>query len=100
MTSKERMLTALRRGVPDRLPITVHQWQPYHRNRYMNGKSQFEAFAAVGMDAAITLWQGISFEQSPNWAESSEALGRQGEESYIRHRVRTPDGELTWVTAT
>ena len=30
MTSKERLLTALDKGIPDRLPVTVHQWQPYH----------------------------------------------------------------------
>jgi hypothetical protein len=27
MTSKERMLRALAREKPDRLPVTVHQWQ-------------------------------------------------------------------------
>ena len=30
MTSKERMLCALDRGKPDRLPISAHQWQGYH----------------------------------------------------------------------
>jgi hypothetical protein len=30
MTSKERMLIALSNGKPDRLPVTIHQWQPYH----------------------------------------------------------------------
>ena len=37
MTSKERMLRALNREQPDRLPVTVHQWQDYHLNKYMGG---------------------------------------------------------------
>ena len=38
MTSKERMLCAIDRGMPDRLPVTIHQWQPYHLKKYMNGQ--------------------------------------------------------------
>ena len=30
MTSKERLMCALHREKPDRLPVTVHQWQGYH----------------------------------------------------------------------
>lgn len=30
MNSKERLILALRREKPDRLPVTVHQWQQYH----------------------------------------------------------------------
>ena len=35
MTSKERMLVALRRGKPDRMPVTIHQWQAYHLQKFM-----------------------------------------------------------------
>ena len=30
MNSKERMLCALEKGKPDRMPVSLHQWQPYH----------------------------------------------------------------------
>ena len=30
MTPKTRMMTALERGKPDRLPVSIHQWQQYH----------------------------------------------------------------------
>ncbi len=93
------MLTALARGVPDRLPITVHQWQPYHRNKFMNGMTQFQAFKHVGMDASITLWQGVEREPSPNWVQTSEDLGLRDGETYTRHRAVTPEGEITWMTA-
>ncbi len=39
MTSKERMLSALHREKPDRLPVSVHQWQPYHLDIYLDGIS-------------------------------------------------------------
>jgi len=34
MTSKERMLRALERGKPDRLPCSIHQWQKYHLDQF------------------------------------------------------------------
>ena len=36
MDSKERMMIALHRGKPDRLPVSVHQWQKYHLDVYLN----------------------------------------------------------------
>ncbi|HEY64926.1 MAG TPA: hypothetical protein G4O02_10185, partial [Caldilineae bacterium] len=53
MTPRERMLAALARDVPDRVPVTVHQWQPYHLDRYLGGMSDLEAFRYFGLDAAI-----------------------------------------------
>ncbi len=44
MNSKERMLISLHGGKPDRLPVTVHQWQQYHLDTYMGGVSPLEAF--------------------------------------------------------
>jgi hypothetical protein len=51
MTSKERMLRALRREVPDRVPATVHQWQAYHLNKYLGGIDPLAAFRRFGLDA-------------------------------------------------
>ncbi|NLC67354.1 MAG: hypothetical protein GX754_00905, partial [Clostridiaceae bacterium] len=56
MTSKERMLIALNLGKPDRLPVTIHQWQEYHLKKYMNGMSELEAFIKCGLDAAVTFY--------------------------------------------
>ena len=47
MTGKERMITAVRGGIPDRLPVTIHQWQPYHLRHHMDGMDQVEAFDRV-----------------------------------------------------
>ncbi len=51
MTSKERLMTALNRGKPDRLPVTIHQWQDYHLEKYMGGTSALEACKKMGLDA-------------------------------------------------
>jgi hypothetical protein len=97
MLGKERMLTALRRGVPDRLPVTIHQWQPYYLRHYLGGVDQVEAFRQTGLDAAVTPFDIFSWEPSDRWLHDRRKVtmpdGRDGE----HHRVRTPDGELTWV---
>lgn len=92
MTSKERVLTALRRGKPDRLPVTIHQWQPFHLRAFMNGMDQLEAFRAVGLDASIMPLDVWRREESPRWRCRSEDAGRSGEERLTRHFIETPDG--------
>lgn len=86
MTGKERMLTALRRGKPDRLPITIHQWQAYYLKNYLGGADQVEAFRLTGLDAAVTPWDVVTLEESPAWRVMTEG---------DRIRIETPSGELT-----
>lgn len=50
MTSKRRFVTALERGVPDRLPVTTHHVMPYFLKKYMNGISNDEFFERFGLD--------------------------------------------------
>jgi len=51
MNSKERMMCAINGEKPDRLPVTVHQWQGYHLDTYMNAITPLEAFKQTGKDA-------------------------------------------------
>ncbi|MBN2322282.1 MAG: hypothetical protein JXQ30_00990 [Spirochaetes bacterium] len=53
MTSRERLLLAMNREVPDRLPATVHSWMVYFLNRYMQGVDQYEAYEITGLDMVI-----------------------------------------------
>lgn len=92
-------MTALRGGIPDRLPVTIHQWQQYHLDRYMNGLDQLEAFLAVGLDASITPSALSRSEDSPKWRVREESLGTKDGQQLSRHSIVTPDGELTFVTA-
>ncbi len=100
MTSKERMMTALHGKIPDRLPITIHQWQTYHLQHYMNGMDQLDAFLATGLDASVTPWDIYSEKPSPDWKCSVEEFPPQKKRTSRRYRVQTPKGELTWVMAT
>jgi uroporphyrinogen-III decarboxylase len=93
MTSKERMLIALERGKPDRLPVTIHQWQPYHLNKYMHGISDIEANKACGLDASINFYE-VAEPESPDWRVSAKTEQKSG--GFIVHyTIETPDGTLT-----
>ena len=50
MTSKQRMLTAIKGGIPDRLPATTHHVMQYFLDKYMGGISRLEFFDYFGLD--------------------------------------------------
>src|SRR5665648_445912 len=93
MNSKERMMIAINKGTPDRLPVTIHQWQPYHLNTFMNGMSDIEACREVGIDAAITYYDVLE-RQSDAWQiETKEVPAADGIRKNIS--IKTPKGVLT-----
>ncbi|MEI6083029.1 MAG: uroporphyrinogen decarboxylase family protein [Verrucomicrobiota bacterium] len=98
LTSKERMLTALRRGIPDRLPVTIHQWQPFHLREFMGNADQLEAFRQTGLDASITPLAVYQSPPSSAWKQSATPVSSPDSDRRTRHRIVTPDGELTWIT--
>ncbi len=108
MTSKERMLRALNREKPDRLPVTIHQWQDYHLQRYMGGRSALDAFRFCGLDAAIQYWEpGGQFwapstagvlEHTPQWGETVSIDDSNPDHRIARHTLDTPAGTLTYAT--
>lgn len=89
------MLIALSRGKPDRLPVTVHQWQPYHLNTFMGGMGDLEANRAVGLDASITYFEAEE-EANADWRVEASASTRPGVR-VTRYQVTTPEGQLTWT---
>lgn len=118
MTSKERMLAAIERKVPDRLPVTTHHVMPYFLDNYMDGISFDQFFDYFGLDPIH--WtvphkadetkdeyydpnQGsIGFLASrriatDNWRIESEELS-DPEYKTIRYTFLTPKGQLTMVT--
>ncbi len=93
MTSKERMLCAVHREKPDRLPVAIHQWQAYHLKTFMGGMTDIEANRAVGLDAAITYCEELP-QESDQWRVSSYRTEEDG--YFVTHyTIRTPEGELT-----
>src|SRR4030042_1388331 len=109
MTSKERMLCALMKGKPDRLPATVHQWQKYHLDAYLGGISDLEAFELFGLDAAVQSFQDMGqfwvaeadftkFSTS-EWRDEVEVISADPDHRVCHHTIRTPGGTLTYKTA-
>lgn len=93
MVSKERMLIVLNGGKPDRLPVTIHQWQPYHLKQYMNGMTDIEANKACGLDASINYFE-ISEPESNSWRISTKTTQMSGY-SLTDYTIETPEGTLT-----
>ncbi len=93
MTSRERLLTALRLETPDRVPATVHQWQTYHLNAHLGGISDLEAFLRFGLDASITRYHGLPVND-PNWRVEYRNLDTPEGERRIHVTVATPGGTL------
>ena len=108
MTSKERMMRALNREKPDRLPVTIHQWQDYHLKQYMNGMDALSAFKATGMDAALQYFEAMgqfwiaeaaqSLDSTPDWREEIQVIKDDPAEKSVRHIITTPGGTLTFAT--
>lgn len=117
MTSRERMLAALNREQPDRLPVTTHHVMPYFLQKYMVGMSNDEFFDWFGLDPI--LWvvahrpdearkdyrdpnQGdIGFLEAERassdfWRVEAEELP-DGEYRTVRYRFITPKKTLTMV---
>ena len=105
MTSRERLLTAFRRGMPDRLPVTTHHVMPYWLDRYLDGISYDAFFDRFGIDAIrwiLPLRAGKGtveidrhgFTHNDTWrVEATDAPG--GEYRTTRYRIITPQGTLT-----
>jgi uroporphyrinogen decarboxylase len=53
MTSRHRLLAALDRRVPDRLPVTTHHLMPWFLQHRMGGISEREFFDRFGLDAIL-----------------------------------------------
>jgi uroporphyrinogen decarboxylase len=108
MTSKERMMLALQKEKPDRLPVSVHQWQQYHLDTFMGGRSDLEAFRAVGMDAQIQYFQSMAqfwltdadFTKlnTPDWRDEALIISADPDHRVVHHTITTPSGRLTYKT--
>ncbi len=108
MTPKERMLLAINREKPDRVPATIHQWQQYHLDEYMGGVDALAAFAAVGLDASIQYFEAMGQYwipdaekyalQTPQWQDDITIADANPDNKIVHHRIVTPEGELTYKT--
>ncbi|MBI2297555.1 MAG: hypothetical protein HYU66_01155 [Armatimonadetes bacterium] len=97
MTSRERLLTALHNGRPDRLPCQVHGWMGYYLNRYLNGDDWYQANDRFSMDHAIYVSPSYHYADHAwdNWQVRTTDLGTEdGTHKWVSH-ITTPKGTLT-----
>jgi hypothetical protein len=107
MTSRQRLLAALDRRVPDRLPVTTHHLMPSFLAA-MGGLSERQFFDRFGLDAIRWVGAvrktsleagcsaGLQTRENDAWRVSREDIP---DPSYrtTRIRVATPRGELSMV---
>jgi uroporphyrinogen-III decarboxylase len=108
VTSKERLMLALHKEKPDRLPASVHQWQAFHLESFMGGVSPLEAFRRVGLDAQIQYFESMAqfwvadadFTKlnSPVWRDAAAVVSADPDRRVVHHTITTPDGILTYKT--
>ncbi|MDY0289461.1 MAG: uroporphyrinogen decarboxylase family protein [Sphaerochaeta sp.] len=109
MTSKERMLLALHREKPDRLPVSIHQWQGYHLDTYLGGMSDLEACIHLGFDAQIQYFEDMaqfwlvdadySKLNTNQWQDDATAISTDPDNRITHHTITTPGGILSYKTA-
>jgi len=107
MNHRERLLTALERGKPDRLPATIHGWMDYWANKYMNGADQFEIYRYFDMDAQIFYFAWLDeppvsamyftgdLVPGPNWKVSYQIVKSDAISTIYKFTIETPEGILT-----
>jgi len=108
MNSKERLLTALEGRKPDRMPVTVHQWQHYHLQKYLGGITELEACEKFGLDAQVQYFQTMgqfwvvdadfTKYSTPEWIDEVRVVKDDPDERIARHTITTPGGVLTYET--
>ncbi len=108
MNSKERLMTALEKGTPDRLPVSVHQWQSFHLKYYMDNIDDVSAFKRCGLDAIVQYFEAMgqfwipgkvqSQRYSDEWIDEVEIVKDDINQMVIHHTIYTPEGNLTYKT--
>ena len=101
-------MRALAGEKPDRLPVTIHQWQKFHLDNFMDGMDALAAFRATGLDAAIQYFEAMGQFWIPNaeqyvvetsqWREQIEVVDANPEHKVLHHTISTPEGTLTYKT--
>ncbi len=92
MTSRQRLLAALNRQVPDRLPATTHHVMPSFLERYLPGTESLAFFERFGLDAI--LW---TVPHSPDPEANEFYDPDQGEIGFLESgRIATDDWRVEW----
>lgn len=116
LTSKQRMLTALNGGIPDRLPVTTHHLMTSYLEQFQDGIGDQEFFDRLGMDAIHWIlpfrtvpgtshvnsgrlspdWHLPDFVSNDEWRINIEDIPAQAYKTK-RYTITTPRGDLSLI---
>lgn len=97
MTGKERLIAALDQKCPDRLPVTTHHIIESFLDKYMDGCTNEQFFAQMGLDPIIwPVSQVYTKDQGESWRMEKEAIA---DPEYYTERLfyHTPTKTLTEI---
>ncbi len=97
MNSRERMLTALNNGRPDRLPCQVHGWMTYYLDHYLAGMDWWQAYEKFGMDYAIYVSPRYIYSDRDltQWRPERVESGADADGNHHwKEIIHTPEGSL------
>ncbi len=75
MSSKKRLLTALQRKIPDRLPVTTHHVMPSFLQARMRGISYLNFFDYFGLDPILWLVAHRADEERGEYFDPQQKMG-------------------------
>ncbi len=103
MTPRERFLTALRGGQPDRVPMPLRMWK-FLRKHYPDTPDSLEQGLKAQDEFGTDVWQYVADPPRPcfqptgtPWRDDVEVEVRhevRGGRNYWERRIHTPDGDL------
>jgi uroporphyrinogen decarboxylase len=108
MTPKERFLTAMRNGKPDRVPATpdisnyipckrtgLPYWDVYFFNKIPLWRAYLDAADYYGIEAWMASCTGVPFLHADRQAEFKVSYDREPDAVTRHTRVKTPAGDMT-----
>lgn len=106
MTSKQRLLAAIERKVPDRLPVTTHHVMTSFLEKYMQGIPIDEFFDYFGLDAILwtaphapdeTRGEYYDPNHQPNEKSTKYYHPKEGEVGFIEsRRISSDNWRIEW----
>jgi uroporphyrinogen-III decarboxylase len=100
MTSRERLLTVLEGGIPDRVPISTYELAGWNSRAFENNDPSYARLMQAIRERAdcVCMWDPATNEKFllSAWpVEIDLAEARAGNETVTRRRAHTPGGTLT-----
>jgi uroporphyrinogen-III decarboxylase len=101
MTSRERILQTLRGGIPDRVPLSLYEFDGYY-DAWITGDASYAASFRYVAEGITDLFKRVPVPEISNWpfnvVESEETKWQEADAQFSRTTLHTPKGPLTQKT--